>query len=343
MVLESPTTHGSRELLLLLPGLLDAARCAAPGLPRLAALERVFARGDRIDGGNGTPLETLIEALPALAGADQIAPAPLSRLADTGLRDDAWWARADPVHLAPVGDHLRLFAADALTMDESRALAASCNALLQQHGLAFDVPTPERWYLHAPRALDFAARETTRLAGRDLFPFLPQGSDGVFVRRLLTELQMSLHEHPVNRARDRAGRLAVNGVWLWGGGRLDDVVSARIAANSAGLPPLRSDDAVLRGLWRLTGTDAATLSESLDTVAPGVIATRAFENAASVADAARCTDLLQRSDAGWIQPALDGLRSNAIARVRLAPGDSIWSLDRSGLMRWWRRRAKALP
>src|SRR6185295_19363561 len=136
MVIDVTTTDGSRELLLVLPGLLDAQRCAAPELPRPAALERLLARGDRTDGGDGAPIATLAAALPALAGADAIAPGPLSRLGDTGLSDGGWWARADPVHLAPVRDHLRLFAVNALTMDESRALAATCNALLGQHGLA---------------------------------------------------------------------------------------------------------------------------------------------------------------------------------------------------------------
>ena len=342
MVVDLTMTVGSRELLLVLPGLLDAARCAAPTLPRLAALERVLARGDRADGGDAAPIATLAAALPALAGADGIAPGPLSRLADTGLRDGDWWARADPVHLAPVRDHLRLFAVDALTMDEARALAATCSALLEQHGFALDAPAAERWYLRAPRALDFAASDPATLASRDLFPFLPDGSDGAFVRRLLTELQMSLHEHPVNRTRERAGRLAVNSLWLWGGGRLDDAASACVRSSGGRLPPLWSDDAVLRGLWCLAGADARPLPGTVEAIAPGVIATRAFDDAARVADASRCAELLRRADAEWFQPALAGLRSNAIDRVRLAPGGGIWALNRRGLMRWW-RRAKALP
>jgi hypothetical protein len=341
MVVDLTMADRSHELLLVLPALLDAARCAGTALPRLAALETILARGDRAEGGDGAPIATLAAALPALAGADGIAPGPLSRLADTGLRDGEWWARADPVHLAPVRDHLRLFAVDALTMDESQALAEACSALLEQHGLTLDAPTPERWYLRSPHALDFAARDTARLAGRDLFPFLPTGPDGAFVRRLLTELQMSLHDHPVNRARERAGRLHVNSVWLWGGGTLDEPVSARVAATAGGLPSLSSDDAVLRGLWRLAGADVAPLPGPLDAVTSRVIATRAFENVASVADAAGCVERLQNVDAEWLQPALAGLRSNAIERVRLAPGRGIWSLHRRGLMRWW-RRAKVL-
>ena len=38
------------------------------------------------------------------------------------------------------------------------------------------------------------------------------------MRRLMTELQMLLHEHPVNEARAARGVPTVNAVWLWGGG-----------------------------------------------------------------------------------------------------------------------------
>ena len=192
--------------------------------------------------------------------------------------------------------------------------------------------------MRAPHALDFAARETAQLTGRDLFPFLPAGPDGAFVRRLLTELQMSLHEHPVNRARERAGHLAVNGVWLWGGGALDEAVSARVRATTGQLPSLWSDDAVLCGLWRLAGAGSHTLPRASHAIAPGIITTRALEDAAGVADATHCAELLQRVNADWFEPALAALRSSAIERVHLAPGGGMWCLDRRGLQRWWRRR-----
>jgi hypothetical protein len=133
----------------------------------------------------------------------------------------------------------------------------------------------------------------------------------------------------------------VNSLWLWGGGILDEAVSADVRATAERLPALRSDDTVLRGLWRLAGADAETLPGTIEVMSPGVVATRTFEDAASVGDATRCADLLLRVDAEWFQPALGALKSNAIERVRLAPGGGIWCLDRRGLLRWW-RRAKAL-
>jgi hypothetical protein len=54
------------------------------------------------------------------AGIDGRNRAAFSRLADTGRRDEAWWARADPVHLAPVRDLLRLLSGGARLTSSAR-------------------------------------------------------------------------------------------------------------------------------------------------------------------------------------------------------------------------------
>ena len=43
------------------------------------------------------------------------------------------------------------------------------------------------------------------------------GQDARALRRLGAELEMWLHEHPVNRARCDQGLLPVSALWLWGG------------------------------------------------------------------------------------------------------------------------------
>jgi len=51
---------------------------------------------------------------------------------------------------------------------------------------------------------------------------LPENSDNnhakIKWRRLQNELQMLLHDHPVNAAREARGELAINGIWFWGAG-----------------------------------------------------------------------------------------------------------------------------
>lgn len=55
------------------------------------------------------------------------------------------------------------------------------------------------------------------LNGQDVGDWWPTGTDWRPWRRLLNELQMVWHDHPVNEARVNAGLTPINGVWLYGG------------------------------------------------------------------------------------------------------------------------------
>src|SRR5258706_98729 len=70
-------------------------------------------------------------------------------------------------------------------------------------------------------AAEFPSRETRGPAaalGKPLLAFMPSGTDAARWQRWQNETQMLLFEHPVNVAREAAGRAPVNGVWVWGGG-----------------------------------------------------------------------------------------------------------------------------
>jgi hypothetical protein len=318
------------------PGLRDAARRAGPAAAaNLRALATLVARAD-IESGAEDPLAQLARDWPALAGAPALPRGPLSRLGDGGDADAAWCARADPVHLMPVRDDVRIVAQPELTLEAARALAARCNDGLAERGLALDVPCAARWYLRSTRALAFDAPDTESAVGQDLFPLLPQGADGAYVRRVLTELQMTLHDDPVNTAREAAGELTVNGVWIWGGGALPAFADAPDS-----LPPLESDDPVVRGLWRWAGAPATPVADAGAT--PGIVVTRALEAAARADDASACATALARLDAR-VQEALAALRAGALDAVRLADcAGAVYALDRRRLARWWRRaRPQAL-
>src|SRR5690606_32431554 len=51
----------------------------------------------------------------------------------------------------------------------------------------------------------------------------PQDMAGRPWRRLVNEIQMRWFEHPINRARYQQGLLPVNSLWLFGGGRLNQL------------------------------------------------------------------------------------------------------------------------
>ena len=75
---------------------------------------------------------------------------------------------------------------------------------------------------------------------------LPQGADALLVHGWVNEIQMLLHEHPINAAREARGALAVNSLWLWGAGQL---VQPRMQASAS----VWTEDPLLRGLARASG------------------------------------------------------------------------------------------
>jgi hypothetical protein len=61
------------------------------------------------------------------------------------------------------------------------------------------------------------------VVGRGLDACLPSGPDARAWNRWQNEAQMLFYGHPVNQARETAGRPVISGVWTWGGGVLPAV------------------------------------------------------------------------------------------------------------------------
>jgi hypothetical protein len=318
----------TRGVLVCVPGFADALSLNRETM-RPRALETALARGEPSPVA-GDPVAMLEHAFPEVAGATRLPRGALSRIGDGGELDERWTARADPVHLAAVRDHVRLLPLTDLAIQEARDAGAACNALLAEHGLALEAPVAHRWYLRAGGALDVEAQPTDEVAGHDVYDFLPSGPDGPFVKRVLTEVQMTLHAHPMNAIREARGAPVLNSLWIWGGGVLPH-------PRAIALPMLRSDDPVVRGLWRLHGGETGNLPDAGGAALPGVVVWRGLEQAVR-ADPAACGQALAWLDAQLVAPALDALRSGAVERVELALGGAgTYAIDRRALARWWRR------
>lgn len=193
-----------------------------------------------------------------------LADAPLAAIRLLGeapqrLSTAQWCAAIDPVTLAADMRDVRIQAWPQRSLDAVAAaqLQSAVEALLRDdedarlRRLRLVSVSPYYWYLvgEAGAALDFSATAPMRLPGEPLRHHRHAGSDGALLRRLATEIQMVLHSHPVNAARENAGTSPVNGVWIWGGGMLPTVTQVA-------LPPLLTDDPLWRGYWRLLGREA---------------------------------------------------------------------------------------
>gem|GEM_PF-787968 len=159
--------------------------------------------------------------LPADTGAGARSAVPLARLVGDADLPSTGGHRvvADFVSLSPGRDEATLAPTEALDLKptESAALAAAANALLAADGIAFVRGRSGRWYLEGLAAAGLDTAPAHFLARREIGEHWPASAEAAPWRRLMAEIEMLWHAHPVNEAREARGAPPVNGVWFWGG------------------------------------------------------------------------------------------------------------------------------
>ena len=347
------------DLTLLVPGLLgpgragsgdpEAAQALVTGLD-LDGLDRLLARAGHTadavadDSFEGLAFRTFgYSARPA--GTDWPVAA-VTALIDCDAGEGGFRLRADPVHLrADIADLVLFDATDTeVSRYEADALARTVNDALQPDGPFVDPAHPHRWYV----ALDTPARITTTplslAAGVPVSAALPRGPDAPRWHRWMNEVQMALHECPVNEERERRGAAPVNSVWPWGVGSLPP-------ASGAGerFARVRSDDALVAGLARHAGAgcDAmpadgqAWLRRAPEPGAHLVVFDGLYP-AVRRADLDAWRTGLERLSVSWARPLLDALDRGAVARVSIRDERGHrFVATRRGRFRWWRRKGLA--
>ena len=236
-------------------------------LPALAHFEPThplrewLPRADRLPDGGVGYLGGLGDHFP---GVDAGVPAAaITREFLAGDAADGTWLSADPAWVQPDMNGVRLLACGQmqLGMDEAQALAESLRPVFDEAGMQLEISTPDHWHLRLPGDTPlpgFAAPE--QALGEDLAQHLPQGAEGRRWRVLLNDVQVLLHQHPLNARRQARGQLPVNSLWLWGGGRLPDALSGNVSG-------VVGDDLLLRALAARAGI--VQQSRTADAVAGG--------------------------------------------------------------------------
>ncbi len=318
---------------LLVPALFGARTGAA-----LPALEMLLARGRRSHA-EAAPLERWLARAFALEG-EALPAGALTYLAGGGDPGTRFWLRADPVHLRLMRDRLALLpgAGFALSQEEAAALADSLNlhfaAVFSLHALH-----PERWCLSVERGAALAAASPLEAAGQDVDAHLPTGSEAARWHVLLNEIQMLLHAHPVNAAREARGELAVNSLWLWGAGQLP------LAAQGP-WKSLSANDPVALGLARHARLHHRALPEGAARWlgrAPQdgrhLVVLDALRGAHALGDAETLEAGLQELERTWFAPLLAALKAGRVAMVTLhvPEAGACFEATRADLRRFWRR------
>jgi hypothetical protein len=128
--------------------------------------------------------------------------------------------RADPVHFSVNRDRMVLLDAGQLdvTADEADALRLSLQALIADDELTLTTAHPERWYIFSNSPISLQTYPVNSVRGQNVANFWFDGAHRAIWQNRLSEMQMLLHAHPVNAAREDAGTMPINGIWIWGAG-----------------------------------------------------------------------------------------------------------------------------
>ncbi|KAG1242370.1 hypothetical protein G6F65_023057 [Rhizopus arrhizus] len=92
-----------------------------------------------------------------------------------------------------------------LLPEETAALLDTARPLFEGTGFAVDALSPQRWRLRLPDGLRPQTASPQVVAGQRLNEWWRQDTETRPWRRLLNEIQMAWHEHPVNDARAARG------------------------------------------------------------------------------------------------------------------------------------------
>jgi hypothetical protein len=249
------------HLHLLIPDLFppqDVAAEVCAGL-RLPALQKLLSRGQA----SVEPATSLEDSLCRAFGVQAVAPV---RAAADGLDvREGYWLCADPVNLQLHRAQMMLLPEVGATREEAAALCDSLNTHFAGQGMRFFAPHPQRWYVQLQQEPQLSTVPLQQAAWQDAKFHQPQGADVLHWQRITTEMQMLLYANAVNQAREARGELLISSLWLWGGGRAQqigrpfevcggDSVLAAAFARVAGISHIDSMQALLdgngqSGLW----------------------------------------------------------------------------------------------
>lgn len=256
--------------------------------------------------------------------------AQLRHSPDTGSDSSMWCL--DPVYVQLDREMAYLAASDdlALSETEARQLIDSIN----QH-FADDIRiyyhTPQQWLMHAEWRV--SAHTPTESLLQDVGRMSPQGEDAPRWRSRLNEIQMLLHDHPVNVARVEAGKLPVNSVWLWGGGAIDTLnsdldvvysdfplacVAAENNAVSCTALPEQIDATLCEGKNTLFVLTDQILSIQQQDVYAWLAALNAF-------------------DRRFLVPILTLLKTGKLSQLQVESDNCRLILNKRDMGKWWRR------
>ena len=231
---------------------------------------------------------------------------------------------ATPVHYVAEMSNVRLPADGIVTLQgpEAETLCADFNRVWSDAGIRLMTGRHAGLFCVLERPLSVVTEDPENVLDQHLAGHLPTGADAAHLRRLMSEIEMWLFEHAVNRRRAARAESTLSSLWLWGQG-----------PPLAALPPVEGwaagDDPFFRAFAAPpdpTGAAAPAGGASAREM-PGVVAVGAQPG----------SDAWRKLQSGWLEGSLAALRAGRIDEIRLSAGSRCFNVGRRSRWRWWRR------
>lgn len=295
-----PTLH------LVLPGLLWPAQAMQDLVYdlKLPALSWLLGKGARHIQAAADSQQWLAD----IVGLPHLPVAALRSNAHGGEQTGRWLC-LDPIHLRV--ERTQLIVQDPnilqLTQEEADALLADLAPLLEEIG-TLQIATPHEWLLHLHAESDIRTTPLADAIGLNGDQLMPKAANVKVWRRLLNEIQVALHEHPVNLARTARGLPAVNSLWPWGEGALTNTKPAWNAIFADGL--------LWQGLARHTGCPSATAPERYsDCNGKTLTVLATLDTATRQRNAVQWLADMQALEQHWFAPAMQALQEGSLKQL----------------------------
>ncbi len=328
-----------RTLTLLIPGLLGVA--SFEHTPDVPALARLFRFGT-IAPSPSAFSETIFRLFGFPATPDDRPVAAATYLVDDGDAHDGIWMRADPVHLRAERDAVVLLDDTSFHLERHEALlfVAGLQEIFAEQSIELQVPANHyRWYLKLKDRLRIKTVPIHDTVGDDIRRHRCGGRDRMVWERLVTAVQMSLHDSPVNHAREARGELPINGVWMWGMGSLPSPVSPPVWSRVFG------DDATAQGLaihCRIPHdelpTDAAAVIEQTTADERVLVVITFGLRHTQYLDQTGWQDFIRYLDSEWFAALWRLIKCGELHELTVLTGLYKLTIGPSSLMKIWRRR-----
>jgi len=185
--------------------------------------------------------QSLLHTLPVDLRATGLAAAALSWCGEGGALRPGTWMQIDLVHFAAGLNDVHFMLPDDVSNEDVRSLMNALQPLLSLSGFELHCSAVGHWYLWCEAVIEVQTRSLRIGMTTNQYDVLPTGKDSAQLRRLLTEMQMLLHQHPLNQKRERNGLPTLNAAWLSGAG-------SPVAAPVGTTQRIMSDQSYVQGL-----------------------------------------------------------------------------------------------